>query len=496
MRIATLLLSAGVAFTASSARGELTVVETEGDDGRLVTYKMSVTPAAEPVPALKHRLRLREIDLKQGNAAPYYYRALLDAAEVRRKIHDQYGDEYHTWYAAEDTPLDKIPLEKVREAVGRWLGPMTHLRVATSRRRCNWEWNIEEIRGPDLIAFYLSEIQESRSLARALMLQARLALAEGRFDDALDILRINYRLARDVAKEPLLVCDLIGMAIAGVGHESTVELISQPGSPNLYWALTELPRPLIDIRESIRGEMSLGLRTFPFILDAETAEHSAEEWAVLLANAMLEMQSLVTYPSVVIPEDQQILTRLGVTAMSVAVYPDAKRRLIAGGMAEQRVENMPAGQVVAIDSLREYRRVADELEKWQYLPYHVVKSRKIDDPFDMPGAEGALSHGYGYALAATLLPAIESARTAEQRLVWLTDGIRTVEAIRMHAASTSKLPSSLEEIEVVPVPENPATGGSFHYEFDGKTAVLELPFSDGFAGVAYRFEITLIDSTD
>jgi hypothetical protein len=96
-------------------------------------------------------------------------------------------------------------------------------------------------------------------------------------------------------------------------------------------------------------------------------------------------------------------------------------------------------------------------------------------------------------LATLLLPAVEAARAAEARLDWQTRAIQIVEAVRMHAAHSGALPTSLDEIEVVPVPLNPATNKPFQYRLDGETAVLDLPFSDGFAGVAWRFEITLAD---
>ena len=476
-----------------TALAELTVLESDEDDGRLTIFKLSVTPAGEPVPALKHRLMLREIDLRQGNAAPYYYRTLLGVPAARKATTDRFGDEYHVWYSTADVSLDELPLEKVREAVGFWSGSVMHnLRTAAQRRECNWEWNLEEVRGLELIQFLLEEIQECRSLSRALMLQVRLALAENRTADAIDVLRLNFQLSRDVAREPLLICDLVGIAIASMGNLKVIELIAQPGSPNLYWALTELPRPLIDIRDTIRAEMSLGLRTFPFILDAETAEHSPQEWSRLLAQALIDSQSLMSN-SMGVPDDQMTLVRAGVAGMALFAYPHAKQRLIDGGMDPAQVENMPVGKVIAIDSLHEYRRIADDLEKWHYIPYRTMRSRNPPDPLHDQGRHAAtvLTSGYGYTLAATLLPAIRAARSAEERLLWQMDGIRTVEAVRMHAAVTGQLPRSLSEIEIVPVPENPATGEPFDYTLAGDTAVLDLPFSDGFRGVAWRFEITL-----
>ena len=196
-----------------------------------------------------------------------------------------------------------------------------------------------------------------------------------------------------------------------------------------------------------------------------------------------------------VPDDQMTLVRAGVAGMAIFAYPHAKQRLINSGMDPARVESMPVGKVIAIDSLHEYRRIADDLEKWQYIPYRTMRSRNPPDPLHDQGGQPAavLTSGYGYALAATLLPAIQAARSAEERLLWQMDGIRTVEAIRMHAAVTGQLPRSLSEIEIVPVPENPATGEPFDYTLAGETAVLELPFSDGFRGVAWRFEITLAE---
>lgn len=477
-------------LTPLTARGELTVVKTDNDDGQLTTFQMSVTPAAEPVPALKHRLTLREIDLKQGNAAPYYYRAFMGGLQAEKAAVEKFGEEYQTWYG-QDARLDELPLEKIHEAVQIWNGPiMKNLRMAAQRRQCDWGWDVEDIRGPELMSFLLQEVQVSRSLSRALILQTRLALAEKRIEDAIGFLRLNYRLSRDVAREPMLICNLVGIAIANMGNWEVIELIAQPGSPNLYWAMTELPRPFIEIRNSVRTEMALGLRTFPFILDAETAEYSPEEWSRRLAKAFIDFGA-VSSIGVQTPHHRMTIARIGVTGMSMFAYPSAKQRLTGDGMDRKLVERMPVGKVIAVDSLRQYRRIADGSEKWLYVPFRVARKRESTELIHTGGPEAALTRGFGYVVASFMLPAIQSARDAEQRFVWQMNGIRTVEAIRMHAAKAGGLPRSLDEIDIVPLPENPATGASYEYTLHGETAVLDLPFGDGFPGIAWRFEITL-----
>ena len=48
----------------------------------------------------------------------------------------------------------------------------------------------------------------------------------------------------------------------------------------------------------------------------------------------------------------------------------------------------------------------------------------------------------------------------------------------------------LDEVQVVPIPNNPATEKPFIYRLENDTAVLDLPKSDGFS-YARRYEITL-----
>jgi hypothetical protein len=64
----------------------------------------------------------------------------------------------------------------------------------------------------------------------------------------------------------------------------------------------------------------------------------------------------------------------------------------------------------------------------------------------------------------------------------------------MHAASTGKLPASLAEVTVVPIPPNPITAQPFAYQLDAAgTATLDLPAPAGYAlqGNARRYVIKL-----
>jgi hypothetical protein len=484
--LATLLVVMGSVAARPAANAALQIEEQSVNGGTLTVFKMTVTPAPEPVPALRHRLVLREIDEKAGNAATMYYRAIMATQQTTKQLIDTYGKEYDDF----PWPEKSMSMDRLRRAVSIIDGGpfMTSLREAAARRDCDWGFDLQSIRGPELYSFLLPEIQEARQLSWFLSLRARLAVEEGRYDDAIDDLRINFKLAGDVAAEPLIVSGLVGIAQASIGNQVLCRLIAAPNSPNMYWALTELPDPLVELRGAVRFEMSSFLRVFPFLRDAESQEHSPEEWSRQLAHALSELGPLTGGSDSL---GNETVRRLAVTGLALAAYTPAKQRLKEQGFDAARIERMPVGQVIAIDAAGEFRRVADEFEKWWYLNARVATQRieRIEDRL----GENKLEGGFGRAVAAILLPAVNAARLAQERHQWQTGALRVVEAIRMHAAETGRLPEKLDEITVVPVPINRATGEAYQYKLDGETAVLDLPFSDGYPSVAWRFEIQLAD---
>jgi hypothetical protein len=75
-------------------------------------------------------------------------------------------------------------------------------------------------------------------------------------------------------------------------------------------------------------------------------------------------------------------------------------------------------------------------------------------------------------------------------------GHRVIEAIRLHAAENGgNLPTSPDEITVVPVPDHPGFGEPFPYRVDGGTATLEVRRdsapTEPFARSDHIFEITI-----
>jgi len=351
----------------------------------------------------------------------------------------------------------------------------------------------------------LYDVQECREMARMLMLRTRLAIAEKRYDDAITSMQKQYRIGSDVAKMPFLVCGLVGLSIDGMNNSTLIELIASQDSPNMYWALSALPQPLIDLRPTMQFEMDNVPRIFPFTNRTETAQHAPQEWNRLYTQTIREYTKAAGILSVGGNGKELDGAEAGVAATGLALvgYSQAKASLIAQGMDRDRIEKMSVGQVIAIYTERLSRKFSDENEKLWYMPYADMHKawdaleKRIEDakPF------GRSEDREIFPTVSVLIQPIPAARAAQVRVERDLAAVQVIEALRMFASDhDGKLPKTLNEITAVPVPNNPATGKAFKYRLDGETAVLDLPPSDKVeaansfaraANINIRFEIQI-----
>ncbi len=459
------------------------------DEPRVYRVVVSNT-AVEPNPPLRFRFAAASTDLKPGNSVPFIYRAIVmlggEAGEHNRKFTEGY-DRFS------ERPLADLPRDEVRELLGQYRSVFAQLERAAEREGTDWSWHLEELSGDDSISFLLPEIQQARQLARVLHLKARLEIVEGRYDDAVATLRVGYRLGRDVAQPPIIINALVGIAIDSIMHSAAMELIAADGSPNLYWALATLPTPVIDMTPAMEYELGLPERFAPWLRDPESVARTPAQWRDVFRGTLVEFGRVngVTFDPAT--EDGRLAASLGVTGLALRSYPAAKRRLIETGRDAAAVEAMPVGAVLAVAEKQALGTVHDELQKGFYLAAPASK-RVIDRAATNLKADGLLGSSWTnepLPIASVLYPAITQATRAELRLDARTAGLRAVEAVRMHAATTGRLPKSLAEIEVVPVPADPQTGEPFPYRLDAETAVLEVNAAPESPAYNWRVEFTL-----
>ena len=483
LKQSVMLLFALCGFGASAAFAQVTVTEIEEGDDQIEIIEMTVSPTVQPSPIFKHRLTWLPHETTAGNAATVYLSSFSEnfLNRTSRQAKEAVGEDFEEW-AYNETPRESIPLDKLKKA-SAFFDEYVKLYIerASMRRDCDWGFQLEDLQGPLSIGLSLNGLQETRSASRVLALQTKLAILESRFDDAVKLMKMNYRLAEHVGQEKVLIASLICFAEVGIANGNMVDFIAAMDSPNMYWALTELPRPFADLRGAFRLECAFMQRIFPALENVESQTHSPEEWARIVGELSESVWSISG-------ESPPTGTKLIPTAFGVFTYGPAKERLIAQGFGEEKVEAMPVGQVLMLDASREYQLLADRMEKEVYLPFPVQRANAVEEM--LMEQEKTAFNSVGKTMATMMLPAVQAVLGASARVQRDIDVLRLIEALRMHAAEHGKFPASLNEISVVPVPDNPATGKPFEYRLDGKTAVVELPSAYAIH-YSKRYRITL-----
>jgi hypothetical protein len=416
--------------------------------------RLTIHPAPAPSPALKYQFVPEPADLQPGNAALLYYRAFspewfhwLREPHVMDKIE-----------AATQQPLKDLPHKDIDWLLGT--KQLEEVDLAARREYCDWEYT-PRLR-KEGIYMLLPDVQSFRQFAYMLAVRARLQLAARQYDKAVYSLQTGFALGRDVANAPLLINALAGTAMANQMLPQIETMIQTPDSPNLYWALTGLPRPFIDLRKPLLGERIWLEATVPLVHELETVRFGPERQQQLT-------EQLVRAFRIVNERGSEEEAKLVLMGLALKFYPEGKEELIAEGRKPADVEALPVIQVYAIHALRQFRKLQDELFKWHSLPYSEAA----------PGIEAAdkeiretRKHFEGFPFI-DLLPAYDRGFLATTQIDRRIAALRCIEAIRLYAAAHGgALPSSLAEIHEVPVPVDPGTGRPFTYRPEGDRATL------------------------
>lgn len=442
--------------------------------------KLTLPPAAEPVPALKYPLLPELSEQTPGNAILLYYRAFSP---------DWWGNVRNREVMQKVEKAAEVPIAELKNSDLRWLLDYKALReVDRAARRAYCDWELTERLKEDGISLLLPDVQAMREFALVLTVRARLEMAEGRLDKALYTLATGFVLARHVGDGTTLIQALVGVAVANRMLVQLEELLRQPGAPNFYWALTDLPRPFIDLRKPLQGEKLWLFASFPELREVDNPDLSPRQRERLLVIAAAFVTDLSSDFRTWTPD---AATRLATVGLVAKAYPGAKRALIASGRKPEEVEALPALQVVLIEALRDYERRREEQFKWMALPY----------PEARPGLERAdkalresRARREGIPIAPVILPATRKVSAATARLDRRVAALRCVEAVRLYAAAhDGRLPAALDDVKDVPIPADPMTGQAFEYKVSGDTATISAaaPAGDAMPYNTLVYEVTL-----
>jgi hypothetical protein len=418
--------------------------------------KLTIYPAAAPRPALKHQLLPDFKERIRGNAAVYYGKVTAEQTGV-------FGDgalldKIDNW---RDVPLAELRKEDVTMPTD---GIESRLYHAARCESCDWQLPVRE---EEFYTIPLPEVQQTRQFGRILATRARIQIARGDFDGAVKTFQSAYALARNVAEGETLVNGLVGMAISGMMYERLLEFTQQPKAPNLYWALTMLPRPLIDLRKGAEAERSAAELSFPELRDLD-AKRSPDEWRQTL-HRFWEKVIVVGDLERAQAGDAEHDTADSLTARSLKGYAAAKQALLERGFSTDALDAMPAAQVVMRGITRTYEDQRDSMFKWFFVT--CAESIEGSEAAKEEIEQAELENRELSLLAKLLLPGVQAITRAAARTQRDIAILRLIEALRMYGAEhDGHLPKSLDDIDEVPVPLDPVTGKPFAYAVKGDTA--------------------------
>ncbi len=369
--------------------------------------------------------------------------------------------------------LSSIPRERVKRLLEANRNSLHEIELGARRRTCEWGFEQRE----ETVDLLIEEIQQMRSLIWLVSLRARMAVLEGNIDGAMHWIQVGFAVGRHVSEGPLIIQALVGVHVCQIMCRPLEDLIQAPGAPNLFWALAHRPRPLTDFSAGFESERFLLENEIPSLRELDGPPWSvakAREFSAELQRKLFHLAEIADGSDGSGFRDWKF--KMGMAALVLQAYPEAKRALVAQGRSAEQVEAMPAVQVAVLHTFREYEKYRDDFFKWTSLPfyqgYHGMDECMADNRSRTEGK-------FLFKLFTMLIPAVRSCglslALSERRL----DAIQCIEAIRLHAALHGKLPTRLEEITDAPVPLDSGTGKPFVYRANGNRATLTAPFPPG-----------------
>jgi len=447
----------------------------EESNGNTVV-RLTVHPAPAPSPPLRYELLPDVMELSPGNPIQGYLKMFVDNHDM---FHSNNMPFFYFPERADDEwfkiPLQQLPLDKLKDLdTTPWKMIDTAARLELPNWQCRfWEWKKYgwgEWKGP------LPEVVLMPDVVGRLQMRIRIQLADGRLNDAIATAKTLFAICRHLGECPTPFGSHYGTITGLRIMESLEEVIQKPECPNLYWALSSLPIPLVDTHQAIQGD---------WVLRPSWMDHVNEK--AQMADAAL--QSVVSE----IPgqdDADKLRARLSAKAADAAYLEAARSRLHGSGLNAAVVRQLPALQVVLLNEIAIRKIARDELVRSMSLPYWQASATFAAD---LAHANKIADSGVFSADMQTMIKDLHSFWVQQNRLDQRVALLRCVEAIRLYAAEhNGEFPKQLGDM-TVPLPIDPITGKPPIYELNESSAAVRGSSPLGVRDEQYKFsyEISL-----
>lgn len=429
--------------------------------------ELSLQPRAIETPALKYRLFPTESELKPGNAATILLRLPWEQTFWMKET-------FPTLDQWESRPLNAPEWKSSQGVLPEML--FAEIERAAFRREASWEYPIRETPSPYLML--LPDVQGLRGfLGAGLSGRIRYHLSRGELDEARQGILVGLANSRHLAQTPFYVNQLVALEIDRTLLRRADELISQPNSPNLYWALSTLPDSLLELERAGSFEGDMFAMTFPAVHDLDSPRDAAQ-WSKM-ARQLVEFLEMVEE----IPPQEQPSEKGSPVAQILQLVKPAEMTHVAKVVRQVRAElprmlEIPAATVAAMSDdeafIRWYvhLRMAGDQHAAAILS---LSPREAWPQFKRLREEREAMQKVMGAKSPDVLRPI-SVYVSVWSLKRKIAALRIIEAVRHYLATHSgQFPETLDEIKEVAIPIDPLSGEPFQWNVAGQTAMLTAP---------------------
>jgi hypothetical protein len=412
--------------------------------------RMTVQPMPAPKPALKYQLLPELSEMNPGNPVLEYLNCFSEEQSVF--FREEATNEREKWLAM---PLKDLPVEEALWSIHRTPKPADY---AARLETADWQVLARLKRdGPDT---HIGEVSQMRLLAPVLKLRFRAEVAKRDFAEAIIAAKTIFALSHHLGEHPTAVGELVGIHIAHEALDTLEEMIEQPGCPNLYWALTNLPDPLIRLDKGVSDERMTFANEFA-LLDERSPMSDAQVQRVV--TSFVQLTQWVGAPTAH-KKENKFLDRINALIRNKAGVDAARKRLPEFLPIEAGFDKFPPSQVILLDEKRKYEILRDDVAKLMSLPYWQAEAELAENSKKSKDENESLFASFAADFNIMRMQQV----ILQQRIALL----RSIEALRLYAAEhDGKLPAALADVPV-PLPVDPLTGKPFTYNLEGATAKL------------------------
>src|SRR5262249_44568616 len=145
--------------------------------------------------------------------------------------------------------------------------------------------------------------------------------------------------------------------VAEQALDTLEEMVQQPGCPNLYWALTDLPCPLVELRKGLQGQRALVAADLRSLREDPMTEAELDTLFGRLSGVMgFTRQQGGEAP-------RSLRGALAARVKDPERVRSARGRLVEAGGKEEAVQKLPPAQVILLEEKRTCELAQDERRK-------------------------------------------------------------------------------------------------------------------------------------